>query len=56
MFEKLMREFDRMLDQTEDHIQIVRIMTAEFHLCCRKNKDRQEFIKHTFLSRDEDLV
>ena len=44
MFEKLLREYDKMYNETEDKIYMVRIMTAEFHLCCRLGVMKQTLI------------
>jgi len=45
MFENLMREYDRIFEQTEDHIQRAKEMTAEFGLCCRLQKSKETLIK-----------
>jgi len=50
-FENLLREYDRMYNETEDKIYMVRIMTAEFHLCCRLGVMKQTLINELLESK-----
>jgi len=55
-FEKLNQAIDDSYNESLDVQYMIRIMAAEMQMCFRLSKDKQEFIKHAFLIRDEDLV